>query len=67
MMSRPHRHTPEGGAMVEVTNRTIQERFLLRPSRELNEIALGVVGRAQRLYDMERDNSTTRSMRPKKT
>jgi hypothetical protein len=39
--------------MVDVTNRAIQGRFLLRPSKELNEIALGVVGRAQRLYEIE--------------
>jgi REP element-mobilizing transposase RayT len=35
---------------VEVTCRTIQSRFLLTPSAELNEIILGVLGRAQRLY-----------------
>jgi len=35
---------------VEVTCRTVQGRFLLSPSTELNEIILGVLGRAQRLY-----------------
>jgi hypothetical protein len=37
---------------VEVSNRTIQGRFLLRPSPELNQITLGVMGRAQRLFDL---------------
>lgn len=35
---------------MEVTCRTVQGRFLLSPSAELNEIILGVLGRAQRLY-----------------
>ena len=41
---------PEGGALVEVTVRTIQSRLLLRPGPAVNEIILGVLGRAQRLY-----------------
>ena len=41
---------PEGGALVEVTLRTIQSRLLLRPGPAVNEIILGVLGRAQRLY-----------------
>jgi len=49
-MPRSIRFIPEGGALVEVTNRTVQARFLLVPSRELNEIVLGALGRAQRLY-----------------
>jgi REP element-mobilizing transposase RayT len=39
--------------LVEVTCRTIQGRFLLRPSRLLNSIIVGVLGRAQRLYRVE--------------
>ncbi len=34
----------------EVTTRTIQERFLLRPSAEAREIILGILGRALELY-----------------
>jgi putative transposase len=49
-MARRVRYTPEGGCLFEVTCRTQQGRFLFRPSPELNEIALGVLGRAQRLY-----------------
>ncbi len=41
----PHR-------LVEVTDVVIQNRYLLRPSEELNDLLLGVVGRAQRIYEM---------------
>ena len=44
-MARPLRFvTP--GQVVEVTTRTIQSRFLLRPSAELNAALLAVLGRA---------------------
>jgi len=36
--------------LVEVTLQTIQSRLLLRPGPAVNEIILGVLGRAQRLY-----------------
>jgi REP element-mobilizing transposase RayT len=49
-MSRGLRFVPEGGALVEVTVRTIQSRMLLRPGPAVNEIILGVLGRAQQLY-----------------
>ena len=51
-MSRRLRFIPEGGALVEATCRTVQGRHLLRPSPQLNEIIVGVLGRAQRLYDV---------------
>ena len=38
--------------LVEVTNVTFQNRYLLRPSEEVNDLFLGVVGRAQELYGM---------------
>ena len=44
---------PQGGALVEVSNRTIQGRFLLRPSPGLNEIIVGVMGRAQRRFNFQ--------------
>jgi REP element-mobilizing transposase RayT len=47
---RKLRFVPEGGALVEVTCRTIHSRFLLRPGPVLNEIVVGVLGRAQRKY-----------------
>jgi len=53
-MGRPIRYTPENGALFEVTLRTLQGRYLLRPDRDghVNETVLGVLGRAQRLYGM---------------
>jgi hypothetical protein len=49
-MGRRLRWVPEEGALVDVTCRTVQGRRLFRPSPELNEVVLGVLGRAQRLY-----------------
>ena len=50
-MPRPLRFVPKG-AMVEITLRTVHGRFLLRPSRALNDVVVGVIGRAQRKYEM---------------
>jgi REP element-mobilizing transposase RayT len=52
-MARRLRHTPAGGALFEVTCRTIQSRFLLRPCPLLNEIILGALARAKRRYGVE--------------
>ena len=52
-MARRLRYIPEGGALVEVTCRTMQGRFLLKPSDELNSIIIGVLARAQRLCPVE--------------
>lgn len=52
-MSRPLRWIPEGGALVEVTCRTLQGRLLLQPSQRLNEIIVGILARAQRMYQVE--------------
>ena len=46
------RFVPQGGALVEVTCRTIHGRRLLRPSPKLNKIIVGVLGRAQRRYSV---------------
>lgn len=51
-MPRRLRFIPPG-SLVEVTNRTVQGRPLLRPSKRLNEVLLGVLGRAQRQHGME--------------
>ncbi len=53
-MSRPLRYVPEGGALVEITINMIQGRYLLRPDKRgrVNELVVGIVGRAQRLYSM---------------
>src|SRR5436190_16621656 len=52
-MSRKLRYLPEGGSLVEVTCRTLHARFLLRPCPQWNQIAIGVLGRAQRLYGVQ--------------
>ncbi len=52
-MSRNIRYVPPEGGLFEIKTRTVQGRFLLRPSKELNSIILGVLGRAQRLYAIE--------------
>ena len=52
-MARGIRFIPEGGALVEVTGRTIQGRLLLRPSQELRSITIGILARAQRLHNVK--------------
>ena len=41
---------PDENTIFEITSRTIQGRFLLKPSKEVNEIILGIIGKAQSLY-----------------
>ena len=50
-MGLPLRCLAEPGALVEITTRTIQGRYLLRPDKRgrVNELILGVIGRAQQL------------------
>ena len=50
-MSRPLRFVPEH-SRIEITTRTFQGRLLLRPSPELTDIILGIIGKAQALYSM---------------
>ena len=52
-MGRGIRSIETPGRIVEITSRTLHGRFLMRPSEMVNEIILGVVGRAQRLYSVE--------------
>ena len=40
-------------AVVEVTTRTVQGRFLLKPTQENTSLILGVLGRAQHRYDFD--------------
>ena len=44
-MARLPRYVPEG-SLVEISCRCIQGRFLLRPSKRLNELLIGVLGKA---------------------
>jgi len=43
-MSRPPRFIPENGSLVEITCRTDQGRYLLRPDPVIDDILLGVLG-----------------------
>jgi len=52
-VGRSLRFVPPGGALVEVTTRTIQGRPLLRPSPAVNEIVAGVLGHAQGRHPTE--------------
>lgn len=49
-MPRPVRHIPYPYVLIEVSIRTVQSRFLLKPSAELNDLILGILGRALFLY-----------------
>jgi len=50
-MPRPLRFIPSH-SLVEITTRTIQSRLLLRPSPQLTDIILDIIGKAQALYSM---------------
>ena len=50
-MPRPLRFIPPD-SLVEITTRTFQGRLLLRPSSELTDIRIGVIGKPQDLYQM---------------
>ena len=50
-MARPLRFIPSD-ALVEITTRTLQGRLLLKPSPELTDIVLGIIGKAQALCKM---------------
>jgi REP element-mobilizing transposase RayT len=52
-MARRLRFIPTGGALVEITCRTVHGRFLLRPSWRLNRIIFGLLARAKRKYPVE--------------
>jgi len=51
MPRRPRYFQP--GSLVEVTTRTLQGRLLLRPGAQLSQIILGILGRAQALYNLQ--------------
>ncbi len=50
-MGREPRYIPPN-SLQHVTDVTFQNRHFLSPSRELNRLFLGILGRAQRKYDM---------------
>jgi len=52
-MARKLRYVPQPRTLVSITNRTIQGRYLLRPGPSFNDLFLGILGRAQRLHEMD--------------
>lgn len=48
-MAKKPRYIPPG-SLVEVSNRAVRSRFLLKPSREANELIAGVLAHAARRY-----------------
>lgn len=52
-MPRQPRWIPKSRPLVEVTTRTFQGRYLLKPTPQVRELILGIVGRAQRMHEME--------------
>ena len=48
-------------SLIEVTDVTVQNRYLLRPSAAFNDRFLGVLGRAQRKYGMTANGLTVLS------
>jgi hypothetical protein len=52
-MSRTLRFIPKEGTLVEVTCRTVQSRLLLTPRPDVCEVITGVLGRAQKRFEMK--------------
>jgi REP-associated tyrosine transposase len=52
-MARKLRFVPQTRSLVSITNRTIQGRYLLTPGPSFNDIVLGILGRAQRVHEMD--------------
>ena len=52
-MGRKLRYLPGDDHLVEITCRTIQRRFLLRPSPQLNALILGALARFQKRHGMK--------------
>ncbi len=51
-MGRDIRYLPPSGTLVELTVRTIQQRYLLRPGERLNRLVVGVLAHAQEATGM---------------
>src|SRR5258706_2440150 len=50
-MARKLRFVPHTRTLISITCRAVQGRFLLRPGPQLNDVVLGVLGRAKRRYE----------------
>ncbi len=49
-MARKLRHMPYPHALYEISTRTLHARFLLKPSKKINDLVLGIIGRALALH-----------------
>ncbi len=49
-MAKKPRYIPQPHSLVEISNRAVGSRFLLKPSREARELMAGVLARAARKY-----------------
>lgn len=52
-MATRNRFIPDGGSLVEITDRTIHGCFRLRPCRVLNETVVGALARARELHPVD--------------
>lgn len=52
-MATETRFIPDGGSVVEVTDRTIHGCFRLRPCRVLNEVVVGALARAREFHPVD--------------
>jgi putative transposase len=50
---RKLRYIPQSRTLVSITNRTIQERYLLTPGPSFDDLFLGILGRTQRIHKMD--------------
>lgn len=50
---RKLRYVPQPRTLVSITNRTIQGRYLLTPGPSFNDLFRGILGRTQRIHEME--------------
>jgi putative transposase len=50
---RKLRYIPQSRTLVSITNRTIQGRYLLTPGPSFNDLFLGILGRTQRIHEMD--------------
>ena len=52
-MARKLRYVPKPKSLVHVTCRAVQGRYLFRPGTRFNDLFLGILGKAQRDYEVE--------------
>ncbi len=50
---RKLRYVPQSRTLVSITNRTLQERYLFTPGPSFDDLFLGILGRTQRMHEMD--------------